>query len=75
MLFNWVQPLFNRYAQGCAKGVTRVGMLNYFFSCLVRARHKTRSGVSLLSFNFRILISVGLNLRDREFVWFGTHTI
>ena len=24
MLFNWVQPLFNRYAQRCAKGVTRV---------------------------------------------------
>ena len=23
MLFNWVQPLFNRYAQRCAKGVTR----------------------------------------------------
>ena len=26
MLFNWVQPLFNRYAQRCAKGVTRVGV-------------------------------------------------
>ena len=25
MLFNWVQPLFNRYAQRCAKGVTRAG--------------------------------------------------
>ena len=25
MLFNWVQPLFNRYAQRCAKGVTRDG--------------------------------------------------
>ena len=23
MLFSWVQPLFNRYAQRCAKGVTR----------------------------------------------------
>ena len=27
MLFNWVQPLFNRYAQRCAKGVTRVRTL------------------------------------------------
>ena len=27
MLFNWVQPLFNRYAQRCAKGVTREGNL------------------------------------------------
>ena len=52
-----------------------LGVLNYSFSGLVRARHKLRSGVSLLSFNFPILISVGLNLRDREFLWFRTHTI
>ena len=29
MLFNWVQPLFNRYAQRCAKGVTRAALPTY----------------------------------------------
>ena len=36
MLFNWVQPLFNRYAQRCAKGVTRVPLhVSSFFGCLL----------------------------------------
>ena len=34
MLFNWVQPLFNRYAQRCAKGVTRVPNQAHLGTCI-----------------------------------------
>ena len=47
-----------------------LGVLKYSLSGLVGARHKSRSGLSLLSFFFLILISVGLNFRDRVFLGF-----
>ena len=46
-----------------------LGVLNYPFSSLVRARHRPQSGVSVLSFDFLTLKSVGLNSGDREFLW------
>ena len=39
------------------------------FFGLVRAGHESRSGVGLLSFNFLILIFVGVVLPHRKFLW------
>ena len=51
-----------------------LGVLNNLFLRLVRAQHKSQSGVSVLSFNFPILMSAALKFQHCEFLWFQTHT-